>query len=1286
MSEVSVIRNTTKFLFSLLLFFSVNLLLAQHSHNKNYTEPSLQKNLSTIYLAQNKPMSIGCPNAGFEQYDFSNWTGSTGTVSIGSSAPVYNNTGISIINTAGSNVSLLNQVNYHTIMTIPSSNAFYPSCVGYDSLACKAIGSQTISEIPYKNPYSFDPVSVRMNGAVPNKRACKLKFISTVGASSKRLSYSFALVFQNPTGTSNPELQGEAPYFKVTLRNETTNTDLPSCFSYSFSPVGAQASDSLLNSVTASGIPVVYRKWKYYSIDLSSLPIGTNVSINFEVGGCSNGDHFGYAYVDAECGGVGNAYSSMCSGSSVASLVAPVGFNSYQWSNASGLIPGATNDTLLVSSPVVGSTYTVSMVSPGGCVITQTVSINLTTVNIINLNSTSSCTDGNSGTAFVEANGSSGAYTYTWTSTSGPLQGTNVSFSQIATGLAPGTYSVAVASTNCGQSSANLSVGLSPPYYNSLLKQFCGNAAIISNPGGSNYKWYKGAVAIPLPMGVSDPLFISNAVNGDNYTLVYKNSSGCRDSIKYVLQQVEGGSSYFSNLNNVCQNSNNGSVVLNLNSPNPGPFGYLISGPNATDTIINAITGIKTITVSFLTAGTYTAIITDGPCVYNNTVTVNTVPNNFTVTTTNTVICFPSEKAVFNLNIDEPVPSSCSVYPSVCSGNTPIDLFASGTFTQNSSTTYPTSYGNSLKCGRTQFLIHKSELNAAGIFAGKISSLAFNVLNMNSSVTTYTNFSIKMGCSGFNSLPDVSGGAQSFIPDLHTVYFNPGQQITLGWLTHNFNQSYLWDGISNIIVEICYGTPSQSATTENISIQLKQMGYVSTMYHTENASEVCGGIQLADNGVGAAMPNAKNMLPNMQFGYCAYSTPSQNYTVSVSTNGTITANYSNDSIQIVPTFTAPPSPNAQTVYTITITNPDGVCTSSHTIAVLYPALNVSITATPMSDTLCQGESATFNVSGASSYDWTYDQGGVPVSFSTSNSVTVTPATGGISTYSVTGSNPCPNSISQVKVVTVTVTPKATLVILPIQDQIKCMNKGAILNANVNSLTPGNNGTPYTFAWTTLPGNIPASGPNTSPSYTATANTTETFVVTVDGNCAFTSTDTVVVKNLVNDLSIIITDTSTTCAGKPFTLNAIASGGYPAYEYAWFIYPNSNIISSTSSLSYTSPDAEGSYTVSVFVGDSCGYSGSDFELINVLPPCVVTIPNVFTPNGDNANEFFKIKNIEHHPNTSLTIFDRWGKKIYENNDYNNEWKAEGVADGTYFYIVDVPEDKKYTGFVTVFKGN
>ncbi len=68
-------------------------------------------------------------------------------------------------------------------------------------------------------------------------------------------------------------------------------------------------------------------------------------------------------------------------------------------------------------------------------------------------------------------------------------------------------------------------------------------------------------------------------------------------------------------------------------------------------------------------------------------------------------------------------------------------------------------------------------------------------------------------------------------------------------------------------------------------------------------------------------------------------------------------------------------------------------------------------------------------------------------------------------------------------------------------------------------------------------------------------------------------------------------------------------------------------------------------------------------------CDLTIPNVFTPNADGINDEFEIKNLEHYPNAQMVIFNRWGNKVFEHNDYyNNWWDGANAPDGTYFYVL------------------
>lgn len=85
------------------------------------------------------------------------------------------------------------------------------------------------------------------------------------------------------------------------------------------------------------------------------------------------------------------------------------------------------------------------------------------------------------------------------------------------------------------------------------------------------------------------------------------------------------------------------------------------------------------------------------------------------------------------------------------------------------------------------------------------------------------------------------------------------------------------------------------------------------------------------------------------------------------------------------------------------------------------------------------------------------------------------------------------------------------------------------------------------------------------------------------------------------------------------------------------------------------------------------------LVNVEPPSseLTRIPNVFTPNGDHENDFFKLGGTPDPCFDSITvsIYNRWGKLVYESNDPYFEWdgtiKGKGnanCAEGTYYVII------------------
>ncbi len=68
---------------------------------------------------------------------------------------------------------------------------------------------------------------------------------------------------------------------------------------------------------------------------------------------------------------------------------------------------------------------------------------------------------------------------------------------------------------------------------------------------------------------------------------------------------------------------------------------------------------------------------------------------------------------------------------------------------------------------------------------------------------------------------------------------------------------------------------------------------------------------------------------------------------------------------------------------------------------------------------------------------------------------------------------------------------------------------------------------------------------------------------------------------------------------------------------------------------------------------------------------------FSPNNDGVNDFFTIKNIENFPQNSLEVFNRWGNRVYRQENYQNDWGGTFenliLPDGVYFYILKINND-------------
>lgn len=95
------------------------------------------------------------------------------------------------------------------------------------------------------------------------------------------------------------------------------------------------------------------------------------------------------------------------------------------------------------------------------------------------------------------------------------------------------------------------------------------------------------------------------------------------------------------------------------------------------------------------------------------------------------------------------------------------------------------------------------------------------------------------------------------------------------------------------------------------------------------------------------------------------------------------------------------------------------------------------------------------------------------------------------------------------------------------------------------------------------------------------------------------------------------------------------------------------------------------------GNGC----TDTVVIKVIA-ADLEIPNIFTPNNDGKNDVFKITGLESYAGSQLIVFNRWGNEVYRSDNYLNNWDGSGLAEGTYYYILN---RKDHDGAIVTIKG-
>ncbi len=116
-----------------------------------------------------------------------------------------------------------------------------------------------------------------------------------------------------------------------------------------------------------------------------------------------------------------------------------------------------------------------------------------------------------------------------------------------------------------------------------------------------------------------------------------------------------------------------------------------------------------------------------------------------------------------------------------------------------------------------------------------------------------------------------------------------------------------------------------------------------------------------------------------------------------------------------------------------------------------------------------------------------------------------------------------------------------------------------------------------------------------------------------------------------------------------------------------------------------------------------FTPSDFEAITFatvpLPTDTFAVSNptlgnyFLSPNGDGVNDFLIIDGMEDSPNNNIQIYNRFGQKVFEQNNYVDEFSGGtntgslitsqdiGLPEGVYYYLVTLNDlELQYTGFL------
>ena len=133
------------------------------------------------------------------------------------------------------------------------------------------------------------------------------------------------------------------------------------------------------------------------------------------------------------------------------------------------------------------------------------------------------------------------------------------------------------------------------------------------------------------------------------------------------------------------------------------------------------------------------------------------------------------------------------------------------------------------------------------------------------------------------------------------------------------------------------------------------------------------------------------------------------------------------------------------------------------------------------------------------------------------------------------------------------------------------------------------------------------------------------------------------------------------------------------DSAWYVISSGDTLYGFNQ-NYYFPDSAGIYSIKQIVSNEYACSDSTDRSITITTGYKIFIPNSFSPNGDDINDYFRPLG-EGIKSYHITIFNRWGQQVYASYDYENGWDGRNYAGsivipGAYYFKIDMIDEKNY----------